>query len=66
MEENEHPRNILIAVPDLARDPGLLCGTLLLGVDATGQAERSQTVETKAGGLRDVGLLTPGQGMPGA
>ena len=27
---------------------------------------RSQTVETRAGGLRDVGLLTPGQGMPGA
>ena len=27
---------------------------------------RSQTVETKAIGLRDVYLLTPGQGMPGA
>ena len=26
----------------------------------------SQTVETRAVGLRDVGLLTPGQGMPGA
>ena len=29
-------------------------------------AVRSQTVETRAGALRDVGLLTPGQGMPGA
>ena len=27
---------------------------------------RSHTVETRAGGLLDVGLLTPGQGMPGA
>ena len=37
----EHPRNILIAGPDLARDPGLLCGTPLLGVDVTGQASRA-------------------------
>ena len=36
--DREHPRSILIAVPDLARGPGLLCGTLLLGVDVTGQA----------------------------
>ena len=39
--DREHPRNILIAVPDLARDPGLLCGTLLLSADVTGQASRS-------------------------
>ena len=34
--------------------------------DRAGVLVRSQTVETRAGGLRDVGLLTPGQGMPGA
>ena len=39
--DREHPRNILIEVLDLARDPGLLCGTLLLGVDVTGQASRA-------------------------
>ena len=39
--DREHPRNILIAVPDLARDPGLLQRTLLLGVDALGQASRA-------------------------
>ena len=30
-----------------------------------GGVVRSQTVETRAIGLLDVGLLTPGQGMPG-
>ena len=40
--DREHPRNILIEVLDLARDPGLLCDTLLLlGVDVTGQASRA-------------------------
>ena len=40
--DREHPRNILIEVLDLARDPDLLCGTLLLlGVDVTGQASRA-------------------------
>ena len=32
----------------------------------TNRIVRSQTVESKAVGLRDVYLLTPGQGMPGA
>ena len=34
-------RNNSIEVLDLARDPGLLCDTLLLGVDVTGQASRA-------------------------
>ena len=37
----EHPRNILIAVPDLARDPGLLHYTDALGVGVVGQASRA-------------------------
>ena len=39
--DREHPRNILIAVPDLARDPGLLCDTDALGVDVS-QARRAE------------------------
>ena len=31
----------MIEVLDLARDPGLLCDTVLLGVDVTGQASRA-------------------------
>ena len=37
----EHPRSILIEVPDLARDPGLLCDTGALGVNVVGQASRA-------------------------
>ena len=37
----EHPRNILIEVPDLARDPGLLHDTDDLGVGVVGQASRA-------------------------
>ena len=39
--DREHPRNILIAVPDLARDPGLLHYTDALGVGVVGQASRA-------------------------
>ena len=39
--DREHPRNILIAVADLARDPGLLHYTDALGVDVVGQASRA-------------------------
>ena len=39
--DREHPRNILIAVPDLARDPGLLHSTDALGVGVVGQASRA-------------------------
>ena len=39
--DREHPRNILIEIPDLARDPGLLCDTDALGVDVVGQASRA-------------------------
>ena len=46
--DREHPRNILIAVPELARDPGLLQCTLLLGVDALGQASRAVSRGTLA------------------
>ena len=37
----EHPRNILVEVPDLARDPGLLHDTDALGVGIVGQASRA-------------------------
>ena len=39
--DREHPRNILIAVPDLARDSGLLHYIDALGVSVVAQASRA-------------------------
>ena len=46
--DREHPRNILIEVPDLARDPGLLHDTDALGVGVVGQASRAVSRGTLA------------------
>ena len=46
--DREHPRNILIEVPDLARDPGLLHDIDALGVGVVGQASRAVSRGTLA------------------
>ena len=46
--DHENPRNILIEVPDLARDPGLLHDIDALGVGVVGQASRAVSKGTLA------------------
>ena len=56
--DREHPRNILIAVPDLARDPGLLHYTDALGVDVVGQASRAASRGTLVSSVPQVAKST--------